>query len=307
MASFGLRLGARAIDGMIELVLLLIPWLLVPGDRWLTRWFVALCGVAAYEAIFLLAVGATPGKLICGIRAAQLDLAGAPSEQAAIRRGLTVAVLTVVPVVGWIVLLVSVAMSPLHRGVQDRLAGVLVVRRNGPDPVPSADIAGYERIENPPDLTPFGPAADLDLRRRARARRLDDAPLLVVGIVAVAASVSFPAASENLGLVLLIAALWLPLFVADETWRIARFGGAAGHRRAGLAVVDRHTGEAPKTGRSFARALVLALFLYTPLFPITIPVLAFWVKVHPLHRGPHDLAGGTVVVGHVNLRAPAGD
>ena len=47
--------------------------------------------------------------------------------------------------------------------------------------------------------------------------------------------------------------LWVGLFVVDETWRIARDGGTAAHRREGLAVVDEQTGEPPGTRQALAR------------------------------------------------------
>ena len=91
-------------------------------------------------------------------------------------------------------------------------------------------------------------------RRRARAAALDDAPVLVLGWSPCAATSSFRL--ELLDRLLGHGGLcgW-SLFVADETWRISRYGATAGHRRAGLVVVDVDTGEAPTPRESLVRAI----------------------------------------------------
>ena len=295
MAAVGRRIGARAIDGVAQGLLLIIPWLLVPGDRFFARLFVAVVGITAYEAVFAVALGATPGKLVCGIRIAELDGPEAVSPANAIRRGLVVGVCSVLWVIGWAVLLLSVLQSPLRRGLHDRLAHTFVVGRDAPRRITSAEVHTFEQIAHAPAMTRFGPAADLDLRRRARANRLDNAPLLVLGVVALIATLSFP--FSNLWIVLTMAGLWLPLFVIDETWRISRDGATAGHRRAGLVVVNVDTGEPPTPRQALARAVVLAPLLYLP--PLQA-VLALWVKASSDHRGPHDRAGHTVVITNPN-------
>lgn len=298
MAGIGRRIGARAIDGLAQGLLLIIPWLLVPGDRLFARLFVVAAGIAAYEAVFTVAFGATPGKLLCGIRIAELDGAEAVSPGNAVRRGVVVGVCSATAIfalIGPVVLLLSVLQSPLRRGMHDRLARTFVVGGDAPRRISSAEVQTFEQIAHTPAMTRFGPAADLDIRRRARANRLDNAPLLVLGVVALAATVSFP--FSNLLIVVIMAALWLPLFVVDETWRISRHGATAGHRKAGLIVVNVDTGEPPTPRQALARAIVLAPLLYLP--PLQA-VLALWVKASSDHRGPHDRAGHTVVITNPN-------
>src|SRR5690606_3776258 len=74
-------------------------------------------------------------------------------------------------------------------------------------------------------------------------------------------------------------------------------GTTAGHRLAGLVIRDRRTGTPPGVGRSFARALVLAITLYAPLpgWPL-LAVSMLMIRFGSTGRGLHDLAGGTVVV-----------
>ena len=143
-------------------------------------------------------------------------------------------------------------------------------------------------------MTPLGRAATLEDRRRARTRRLADAPLLVLAIIVLAGAAGLPVA--KLSVIIITSIIWIVLFVIDETWRIARLGATAGHRQAGLVVRDMRTGEAPSPGRSFARALVLGLLLYVPLlWPITaISLIVMFLSDRG--RGLHDLAGRTVVV-----------
>jgi uncharacterized RDD family membrane protein YckC len=191
-----------------------------------------------------------------------------------------------------------VIFSPLRRGFHDRVAGTFVMPGSLVAAVSTEHVAVYERAEAraAPRWTPQGAAASFRQRRRARAWRLDDAPLLVVAVIPLAASLEV---ADSLLVVALVSLAWLAIFVVDETRRISRHGTTPGHRRAGLAVVDRRTGLPPTRGRALARAVVLAPLLYVP--PLQV-VLLVWVSASSQRRGPHDLAGGTVVI---DTAAPA--
>lgn len=304
---------------MLAVVLMVIVFLVVDGDRLAGQLFLAVVAVAAYEALFVTGLGATPGKLIAGTRVAELGHTGV-EPATALKRGLLIGlgtlltlalplalaapfggveglILTVVVVPLAVGLWVSVFASPLRRGFPDRLSGTFVVDREAPRRITEADLAGYTAIDRPPAMTHWGPAATLDQRRRARAARLDDAPLLVIALVAILVTLSIEGVP---GWLYLVAGLgWLGAFVADETWRIARRGATAGHRRHGLVVVDTQTGEPPTAGRALLRAVLLAVLLHLP--PLTL-LLAVWVRLSSTGRGPHDLAARTVVLAHPALR-----
>ncbi len=319
MATAGRRLGGRAVDAVLAVLLVVIVFLVVNGDRLMGQLFLAVLAVGAYEAIFVTALGATPGKLIAGTRVVELGHEGV-EPVTALKRGTLIALgtlvtllvpvavaapfagvegllLTIVVVPVAVGFWVSVFASPLRRGVPDRVAGTFVVDRDAPARITEADLAGYTEIHRPPAMTRWGPAATLDQRRRARAGRLDDAPVLVIALVAILVSLAVEGVP---GWVYVVVGLgWLGAFVTDETWRIARRGATAGHRRHGLVVVDTETGEPPGAWRALLRAVLLALFLYLP--PLTL-VLAVWVRLSSTGRGPHDLAARTVVIAHPALR-----
>jgi uncharacterized RDD family membrane protein YckC len=194
----------------------------------------------------------------------------------------------------------AVVAFPLRRGAADRIAGTIVSPFAAPAVITSAEVAADQDEARPRPRTAWGPVARPEARRRARAARLDDAPLLVVGLVAVILAWALDPSQlfTFLGLRVPAAAFalvvaWAALLVVDETWRVARDGGTAGHRREGLVVVDEATGEAPARGKALARAVVLVVFW---LFPPLLPVLALWVQLSRSGQGPHDLVAGTVVV-----------
>jgi len=311
-AGLGRRALARTIDVLLALVLLIIPFGMIGNDRPFAHVFLGILGVAAYEALFTTWTGATPGKLVCNIRVAELRLTGPLSPAAAVRRGLLIGVVLPIGalvafseedeagvVVGliWFAIAattvgLSTILSPLHRGFHDRLFATFVVQKAAPAFIDEPDLERWTDIHVAPDPTPYGPSATLDQRRRARASRLDDAPMLVLVLVACAV-IGTVFDGGGWWTVAIMWTIWLVAFVADETWRVARFGATAGHRRAGLAVVDIDTGEPPSPKRSFLRAALLGLLLYTV---VLLPVLAFWVRVARFNRGPHDRIGRTAVV-----------
>ncbi len=283
----------------------------MPGSRILGRLALGFGALTAYEALFVLQLRATPGKLATGIRVAELDRAvidqvtawirGAATTVGTLAIVVTPAALAVMAdstaglVLGGVIVMVaggfflSVATAPLRRGMADRIANTIVVPFEAPDIVTSASVTSEAETARPRPRTPWGPVGTNSTRRRARAARLDDSPVLVVLLVATLMAWTV----DQAGLAVALAVVWVAALVVDETWRIARDGGTVGHRREGLAVVDESTGEAPATGRAAARAVVLAVFW---LFPPLLPVLWVWMQLTRSGRGPHDLVAGTVVV-----------
>lgn len=291
---------------------------LVPEPRLLARLAITLGALSAYEALFCVNLRATPGKLATGLRVAELDRA-VIDPVSAWTRGLVTTIATLalvlVPsavgvmtdsgagfVVGAVVVAIAggyaltIATFPSRRGIADRIAGTIVVPFEAPDVVTRAMVEAEDEAAKPRPLTAWGPVATVDARRRARAVRLDESPVLVVGLVAVILAWTF----EQQWLALALAAGWAALFVADEVRAVARDAGTVGHRREGLAVLDESTGEAPGRAAAFARAVTLAVFW---LFPPLLPVLLMWVQLSTTGRGPHDLVAGTVVV---EVPSPAG-
>ncbi len=183
----------------------------------------------------------------------------------------------------------SVITFPSRRGVADRIAGTIVVPFEAPEVITRADVEATDEATRPRPVTPWGPIATAEARRRARAARLDDSPLLVVVLVGVILAWTFDAVAVAIALAVLFAVL----LVVDEAARIGRDGGTSGHRREGLAVLDEATGETPGRSAAIARAVTLAVFW---LFPPLLVLLALWVQLSPTGRGPHDLVAGTVVV-----------
>ena len=304
-ADFGRRLGARSIDAVLEAAAGIVILVLMSGAR---RPYAALLIVAvaltAYETVGVALAGGTVGKLLVGLRVVELDRAQGVSWAAALRRGWALGPLLalVLPIPG---LLASTGLSPLHRGLQDRLAGTYVVDRHLARSVTRAALVTIAEIEMLQRATRWGWAAPLPARRRGRLHRLDDAPLLVAGLLALTLLALF---GRNVStVVLLTSGPWLVLFVVDETRRVARTGQTAGHRRFGLVVIDTVTGEAPGVGRSFVRALYLGLALYVPvagwlllLAPDVITMVASDDR-----RALHDRLARTVVVVDPMLPAPA--
>jgi len=281
------------------MVLFVVPILLVPSERVLARLTVGFVVAVAYETLCVTMLGATPGKQITGIRVGRLDRA-AVDPQAALRRAMLSAFITLG--VAWLPLViagntgaadgdrlgvgisasfvaafiglcagVSALTSPQRRGYPDRTAGTVVLDRRAPAGFGAQELAERATHQTPAQINPAGPAASFERRRRARASRLDDTPVLVLLIVALGFALSVPHLSG--WLLGLLGLLWEVAFVADETWRISRTGATAGHRRFGLAVVDRRTGEAPGPMPAVTRAILVSLPLYA-LPALTIAAFA---------------------------------
>ncbi len=295
-ARIGPRLGARAIDSVLEIAAgAVVLYVLSDLGRPYATLFVIAALVTAYETVSVATAGATVGKLVVGIRVVELDATDGVSWSAAVRRSSVLGPLLVlaVPVPG---LLISVATSPLHRGVHDRLARTYVVDPRLAAGITSDDLLAIAGLEVLPAPTRWGICPPAAVRRRARLHRLDDAPLLVLGLLVLALLAAF--GSGIGGVLLLTTGPWLVLFLVDETRRIARCGQTAGHRRAGLVVVDTTTGEAPSTSRSFVRALVIGLGLYVPLLGWLVVLLPDAIALVSTadHRSIHDRLARTVVI-----------
>lgn len=272
-----------------------MAWLIVgDAERPLAAAAIAWLVLTVYEAVSVARFGATPGKAAVGLRVVGIDGTGRPPFDQSLKRAAATSAFTVLPVVGWAAWLTSTLTDTLGRGVVDRAAATMVVPKATPLPIAARDLAGYADGARAPRLSPLGRVGDLDVRTRARLRRLIDAPLLAVaiGLLALAASLPVSAAVLILG----SSAAWVVVFIADETRCVHRTGATAGHRLAGLIVADRRTGTPPGTGRSFARALVLGLTLYVPVLWPLLVVSLLMMRFGSTGRGLHDIAGATVVV-----------
>jgi len=264
-----------------------------------TSLFLAYCSVWAYDAVTTWRFGGTPAKRILGLRVVQLDHVGPPTAGAAIRRGAVVAALTCTPVIGWGVLLASTVGEALRRGVPDRLAATMVVPDRFAATVTTRDLPGFADGARPPRMTALGRVADLDVRARARLRRLDDAPTLGAAIGLLALAVSLPFTTGEI--VLFSSAAWIVIFVAHETWLVHRTGATPGHDLAGIVIVHHRTGQRPSGPRSFLRALVVGLTLYVPPLWLFLGISLLMMRYTGRGRGLHDLVGGTIVISDPRL------
>src|SRR5699024_3220085 len=125
--------------------------------------------------------------------------------------------LELVPMIGWAILIAGLA-DPLSVGVSDRAARTIVVRRDAALPVSSRDLPGFADHLRPPRLTEHGRVGDLAVRARARLRRLNNVPLLIIASATVAFAAALP--DVGVGVILVAVAIWIVLFVIDETVRV---------------------------------------------------------------------------------------
>lgn len=336
MAAKGIRAAARALDAVAEIVLAIVV-LVVLGDR---RRFAAdltlvWLAIAAYEGLTTQWFGASPGKLLLGLRTVELDRRGHPSATAAWRRAAVNGVLSLVLPVGGVFSLAILAVAgdpevegapsaeagvllllgtlatfgawlfsmlgdPLGRGFSDRAGGTIVVPERFGAFVAVRDLPGFADAVRTPRMTRLGRVADADVRLRSRMRRLDDAPVLAGAIGLLALIVSVPIVGDDpdavRAAVLLSSAAWIVLFVAHETALIARTGRTPGHVLAGTLITRRDRLGPPSTGRSLARAVVLGLTMYVPLLWPVLFVSLLMMRYGASGRGLHDVAGGTMVI-----------
>lgn len=275
-------------------------WAIGDIHKLFTDLFIAAAVITAYETLTCLWLGGTPAMRLLGVRVLELDSSGRPPAPVCLRRGLMVSVLTVIPFLGWGLWLASMFGDALGRGFPDRVSNSMVVPDAFAGSVATKDLPGFADGVRPPRLTPSGRVGDLDVRVRARLRRLTDSRLLAaaIGLLALAAAIPPFATGE---VILISSAVWIVVFVAHETWLVHRTGATPGHVMAGLVIMSRTTGGPPSTGRSFARALVLGLLLYVPLFWPFLTVSMLMMRHNDTGRGFHDLAGGTIVVADPTL------
>lgn len=136
LAGIGRRVAARLLDGLLIVVVSVVPILLASDidldegvfdvPAWV-RWSTWLGGVA-YEVLATALVGKTLGKHLVGIRVVDEAGGGLPDLGQAVRRAVPT-LLGVVPVVaGLSFLLYAPALwHPRRKGAHDSLAGTLVV------------------------------------------------------------------------------------------------------------------------------------------------------------------------------------
>lgn len=301
MSRAGARVGARLLDLVLVAAVAIVVLVAIPLDhRPLAQLAVAAAVFWAYDTAMVAIFGATFGKRITGLRVVMLDsTAPVPDWATAARRAAATTALAAVPVVGWTVWASSALGDPLRRGTPDRAAASMVTPKKVRLPIATRDLAGYADGARSPRMTSLGRAGEADVRVRARLRRLTDTPVLVAaaGLLALVAAIT----DVTQPIVVASLALWLALFVADETLRLHRESTTIGHHRAGLIVVDRYTGQPPTTGRSLARALVLGLMVYVPpLWPLLV-VSLLMMRWSDTGRGLHDVAGRTIVVADPSL------
>lgn len=304
MAHKGQRVAARTLDALLELALVVATWaVLGTSDRPWTNLFLAFLVVWAVEAGATVAFGATPGKLAVGLRVRQLDRSGRPDAGAAVRRGAATAALCTIPIIGWGLWALSSLVDPVGRGLPDRSGRTIVSPKAFTDAVATRDLPGYADAVRPPRISPLGRVGDLDVRYRARLRRIEGSPVLAaaIGLLALAASLRHPSAP----LILASSLVWVVIFVIHETRLVSRLGATPGHTMAGLVILDRATGRPPTKGRSFARALVLGLTVYVPLLWPILGISLITMAFGDYGRGLHDFAGRTVVVSDPRLAPEA--
>lgn len=294
------RVGGRTLDLFLQAILVLIAWAAFgETERPIAALTIAWATITLYELLCTAWFGGTPGKSVSGTKLVALDVSGRVPLAGALRRGATVGALTVIPVVGWLIWIVSTFTDALGRGVPDRAARTMVLPDHLSATITSRSLPGFADSVRPPRMSAYGRVGDLDVRIRARLRRLNDAPVLSVAIGLLALAASLPFATGTL--ILMSSGAWIVLFVVDETLRVARTGRTAGHELAGLVVVDARTGRRPGNGRSFVRALVLGLTAYVPVLWPVLGVSMIMVRWNDHGRALHDLAGRTVVVADLTL------
>ncbi|HVX17815.1 MAG TPA: RDD family protein [Acidimicrobiales bacterium] len=302
-ANIRQRIGARAIDLVLEGTATIIVAVNGPAGRPLLSGVIAFALVFAYETICVAAGGATLGKRLVGLEVVPVGRTGPITWSAAARRGAAVASVALGFFAGagpgillGVYLLVSTSSSLHYRGGHDRAARTYVVEaKRRPRIVTQDDLDQWIDLRHARTWIDLGLLATFAERRRARAQRLEHAPFLLAYLVG--SALLFVTIWQTLAAFVWLTLAWIVVFTVDETIRVHRSGTTSGHTALGLVIVDRRTGRPPGWWRSTLRAFVLGLGMFTPF----LPVLALWTKVADEQRGPHDLAGRTVVVAHPAL------
>ena len=139
LASFTQRGTARGIDALIPLVpvvaiLMTIALRDPTSDEALPRWpvFVGIFIAVVYETTFIAWRGQTLGKMLLGVRVAQLVNGAKPDpSQSALRALVPASALSLPGVFGiglYLVVLLMAVPNELRRGIHDQAGGTVVVR-----------------------------------------------------------------------------------------------------------------------------------------------------------------------------------
>lgn len=294
------RMGARAIDLLLEATVAIIVAAAGPHSRPLVSGAIAFVLIVAYETICVATTGRTLGKRLTGLMVIPIDHECPVPWESALKRGAVIGSVAfgffASPLIGLgigVYLIISLVMSPHFRAGHDRVSQTyVVVAERRPVLVTAAQLDEWIDPRHIRMWSRLGLVPTLDERRRARARRLERAPWLLAYLVA--SSLLFVTVWQTAWAFVWLTLAWIAVFTIDETVRIHRTGCTQGHADFGLVVVDTTTGRPPGWVRSALRAVVLGLFMFTPL----LPVLALWIKVQDEGRGPHDLIGRTAVITH---------
>ncbi|MEU8579454.1 RDD family protein [Streptomyces abikoensis] len=140
LAGQGARLGARILDGIFVVVLMIVP-LLISGAIRATAdgaaplaSLVMIVGMIAvfllYEPLMLSKSGSTFGKRICGIRVARLSDGQNLSYGGALWRMFSSYLMGFVPLLGLLNILWCLWDSPYRQCLHDKAASSVVVLRN---------------------------------------------------------------------------------------------------------------------------------------------------------------------------------
>lgn len=131
--TFGQRLAARLIDGLVLLPVILLLAALTDG---LARRALSLTVVAIYEVTLVVRRGQTVGKIAVGTRIVDFSSGSLPSLQQSVVRWLVIiagsVASLVVPAfepfdaVYTVMVLILVLRPPLHRGLHDLASGTIV-------------------------------------------------------------------------------------------------------------------------------------------------------------------------------------
>jgi uncharacterized RDD family membrane protein YckC len=131
--TFGQRLAARLIDGLVLLPVILLLAALTDG---VTRRALGLTVVAIYEVTLVVRRGQTVGKMAVGTRIVDFGSGSLPSLQQSVVRWLVIIAGSVAALVVpaseafdaayTVMVLILVLRPPLHRGLHDLVAGTIV-------------------------------------------------------------------------------------------------------------------------------------------------------------------------------------
>jgi uncharacterized RDD family membrane protein YckC len=131
--SFGQRVGAWLIDGLVAVPVILLVGTMTEGS---VRRALGLALSATYQVAFVVRRGQTPGKIAMGTRIVDYESGSLPSLTQAATRWLVVVAGTVASLVlpalqpftlfYDLIVMAPILRAPLHRGVHDHAAGTIV-------------------------------------------------------------------------------------------------------------------------------------------------------------------------------------